>query len=58
MYANRRASNLRQQAKDLLYDTLGLSESYCSEIVDKMVDYLVSIAILESSRQLTDSYED
>jgi hypothetical protein len=58
MYANGKASTLRQQAKDLLYETLGLSESYCSEIVDKMADYLVSIAILESVQQTSDPYED
>jgi hypothetical protein len=58
MYANGKASTLRQQAKDLLYETLGLSESYCSDIVDKMADYLVSIAILESVQQTSDPYED
>jgi hypothetical protein len=58
MYANGKANTLRQQAKDLLYETLGLSESYCSDIVDKMADYLVSIAILESVQQTSDPYED
>lgn len=58
MYIRGEADKLRQEAKNILYSLLKFPEGYSSESVDKFVDNIISVVILEIAADVQESRKD
>lgn len=58
MYLRGEADKLRQESKDLLYRLLQLPDGYPSEEVDRLIDCIVSAAMMEIAADVQERSRD